>query len=632
MDVHFGRLCATVQWQKALKWKSTDGHLGYFACIDSSPLLHSFTSIYLIYSLWSEREKGTEIWTYKLVFDPKRGLLLVVCPLFLIGHCAMRTVTTMAVLYALCAFVWPNSGEWLSNSGKPNLGDLLDCEVFFPRTGMRSQLLAREGRHGQKSVPFKLWIQWAIDSGKTVRIYVRENQLIRPVLQYLHSVSRRLSQLIVHADLFRDNCGKQLSLDPQLFVKLVDELVPNAFISIGWTSPIDETKPCVEKYTWSKVFQMLRLTYELPQAVIYSLSLRKALQSIEELHWLLNCRSGSYAVVGEEDHQWLLNGAELNTVLQLGRFGLKLNMLGKVQKKNYGAMLTHSSWPKSLAQKQSRRASDNRFADQWKIENFKHPNVGLARIVNVGNDVALLGWPSGFLTPVEKSDSDVKRVRYANWQSLSGRLVLARREQANFSCADPSLAVHLAIILGNSTYKPVSPSVDGDYRLLINVCDGRVSVENIHLVGGNWSTQCAAFTSASVLHSRECYDFFLIDRQAEVEFTVDAVPCSKPAPGDSTTPTWWPWISRQAVRLRLPKPNIQSSDEHPQRQTTASLLHHRRRHRRTLYIQKHGDDSIDLLIQHLQYISAASSEHRSAVLILLLLCFFFAYKGVVVIL
>ncbi|KAL1230296.1 Adenosine 5'-phosphosulfate reductase [Trichinella spiralis] len=52
MDVHFGRLCATVQWQKALKWKSTDGHLGYFACIDSSPLLHSFTSIYLIYSLW----------------------------------------------------------------------------------------------------------------------------------------------------------------------------------------------------------------------------------------------------------------------------------------------------------------------------------------------------------------------------------------------------------------------------------------------------------------------------------------------------------------------------------------------------------------------------------------------------
>ncbi|KRZ74402.1 Uncharacterized protein T10_9374, partial [Trichinella papuae] len=549
----------------------------------------------------------------------------------LIGHCAMRTVTTMAVLYALCAFVWPGSGELLSNSGKPNLGDLLDCEVFFPRTGMRSQLLAREGRHGQKSVPFKLWIQWAIDSGKTVRIHVRENQLIRPVLQYLHSVSRRLSQLIVHADLFRDNCGKQLSLDPQLFVKLVDELVPNAFISIGWTSPIDdETKPCVEKYTWSKVFQMLRLTYELPQAVIYSLSLRKALQSIEELHWLLNCRSGSYAVVGEEDHQWLLNGAELNTVLQLGRFGLKLNMLGKVEKKNYGAMLSHSSWPKSLAQKQSRRTSDNRFADQWKIENFKHPNVGLARIVNVGNDVALLGWPSGFLTPV---DSDVKAGRYANWQSLSGRLVLARREQANCSCADPSLAVHLAIILGNSTYKPVSPSVDGDYRLLINVCDGRVSVENIHLVGGNWSTQWAAFTSASVPQSRECYDFFLIDRQAEVEFTVDAVPCSKPAPGDSTTPTWWPWVSRHAVRLRLPKPNIISSVEHPQRQTTASLHHHRRRHRhrRTLYIQKRGDDSIDLLIQHLQYISAASSEHLSAVLILLL-CFFFAYKNVVVIL
>ncbi|KFD51129.1 hypothetical protein M513_08029, partial [Trichuris suis] len=452
--------------------------------------------------------------------------------------------------------------------------------------------MSREKNHPNKVVPLKLWLKWAADTGRGmklakqrqvllellgVRINLYNSNVVIPALRYLESRRKHLSQITVHADVFRDQYGEDTSMEAETFVRSTSELLPSAIISVGWTWPAkivpDNRHYCPDKYTWRKVLDMLRVVYDAPQTVIFSFYLPCALVSLEEINWLLLARPNSYVTFVDEFRERLFSRDDLEAIIQIQRFGFHYNASRPARQ----SKMLRSGPLFNYAIQEPLRQQCSSFLEEWQLVNFMHPKRDFSRIIHAGDDVALLGWTSGYVRHVAPKSSVEM-----DWQSLTGRLVFVTdgQERSRNSKKGTGLVIRIA----NASYFPTSPVVRGDVAAYIGG-SGYVYIENEPVSGQKRASNGQAVVMTTVtLPMADCYDFEMTDREANVELVIYQMDCNESPP--SRWSIWWPWIRSNYVRLTLPK---FSASKRP----------------RSLYIQKKGDSSVDLLVRHLHYSSEA---------------------------
>ncbi|CDW52100.1 DUF2181 domain containing protein [Trichuris trichiura] len=476
-----------------------------------------------------------------------------------------------------CRFPFPlRSQSTFGTHGHNGYQTRLDCDVFFLPND-RSQLMSREKNHPNKVVPLKLWLKWAADTGRSVRINLYNSNVVIPALHYLESRRKHLSQITVHADVFRDQYGEDTSMEAETFVRSTSELLPSAIISVGWTWPAkiepDNRHYCPDKYTWRKVLDMLRVVYDAPQTVIFSFYLPCAFVSLEEINWLLLARPNSYVTFADEFRERLFSREDLEAIIQIRRFGFHYNASRPARQ----SKMLRSGPLFNYAIQEPLRQRCGSFLEEWQLVNFMHPKRDFSRIIHAGDDVAMLGWSSGYVRHVApKSDIGME------WQSLTGRLVFVTdgRKRTRNSKKETGLVIRIT----NASYFPSSPVVRGDVTAYIGG-SGYVYIENEPVFGQKRvSDEQAVVMTTATLPMADCYDFEMTDREASVEMVIYQMDCNESPP--SRWSMWWPWIRSNYVKLTLPK---FSASRRP----------------RSLYIQKQGDSSVDLLVRHLHYSSEA---------------------------
>lgn len=154
------------------------------------------------------------------------------------------------------------------------------------------------------NLTYEEWIRTIVEVGKGAKLDFKSPNVVKTSLEYARQIAAERVPLIVNADLFQGPGGGPVRFQPDQFMALYRELLPQAMFSPGWTVGSGGIG-----YTQQMLDTMKAYARKAPNAVTISFHAWLLFASWPEVKWLLDETPHTMTVFGKIDTpelvQWL---------------------------------------------------------------------------------------------------------------------------------------------------------------------------------------------------------------------------------------------------------------------------------------------------------------------------------------
>ena len=207
----------------------------------------------------------------------------------------------------------PGDIGWIhgANSSQALLGALSDPNVHFIEGDISvvdGEIIMAHPPVTESDLGFENWLDLTIDAGKGAKLDFKSPEAVTHCLNYARQHASGRIPLCVNADILAGPGGGEPVFKPDEFMSLCNRILPQAFLSLGWTVEEGELG-----YTKEMIDEMLNLLVAVEATVtlcFHAGYLPKAWARLEEI---LEETDFTFTIWGRIGDQGLLSWIRANT-------------------------------------------------------------------------------------------------------------------------------------------------------------------------------------------------------------------------------------------------------------------------------------------------------------------------------
>jgi len=207
----------------------------------------------------------------------------------------------------------PGDIGWIhgANSSQALLGALSDPNVQFIEGDISvvgGEIIMAHPPVTESDLRFEKWLDLTIEAGKGAKLDFKSPEAVTHCLNYARQQALGKIPLCANADILAGPGGDKPVFKPDEFIGLCKRVLPQAFLSLGWTVEEGELG-----YTKETVDEMLNLLVEVEATVslcFHAGYLRKSWARLEEI---LAETDYTFTIWGRIEDQGLLSWIRANT-------------------------------------------------------------------------------------------------------------------------------------------------------------------------------------------------------------------------------------------------------------------------------------------------------------------------------
>ena len=198
-----------------------------------------------------------------------------------------------------------------ANTSQALLGALSDPKVHFIEGDISvvgSEIIMAHPPVSESDLGFEEWLDLTVDAGKGAKLDFKSPEAVSYCLTYAERHALGKIPLCANADLLTGPGGEQPLFNPETFVSLCNRLLPQAFLSLGWT--VEEGESGYTREMFDAMFEILVDVDAAVSLCFHAGYLRKAWPRLEEV---LEETDFTYTIWGRIDDPALVSWIRTNT-------------------------------------------------------------------------------------------------------------------------------------------------------------------------------------------------------------------------------------------------------------------------------------------------------------------------------